>query len=286
MEYAIYLDDFNHSLKQVEDVLAKNKRISRLYFGEEFCDELIPSLFTVKKSFEYAVKRKLNYTYVSGYLTEGALKKQYAIFSYLNKQRTIGTGIEVVVNDWGVLKVISEEFGNLIPLLGRMMTKVQRMPRYTKKQPISFSHLVANPKLWDNQMSILSNSNLTVSEYRKFLKSQGIKRIELDMVPQGLKVDKNWGFKFSVYTPWSYVTGARTCDLAALTQPEKAQFITDKVCSKSCKRFFIKFETGNEMLPLMQRGNSIFFNNSTLASEFIQRIAVDRIILENLFFPI
>jgi len=65
-------------------------------------------------------------------------------------------------------------------------------------------------------MGVLTSSNLTVSEYRKFLKGKGIKRIELDIVPQGLKVDKNWGFKFSVYTPWSYITGARTCDLAPL----------------------------------------------------------------------
>ena len=164
-----------------------------------------------------------------------------------------------------------------------MMTKIQRMPRYTKKQPVSFSYLIANSELGDNQVEVLRSSNLTVSGYRKFLKGRGIKRIELDIVPQGLEVDKKWGFKFSVYTPWSYVAGARTCELAALTQPEKARFITAKPCLKPCKKFFIKLETGTEMLPLVQRGNSVFFNNSSLINRFIKNKAFDRVILENPF---
>ena len=285
MEYAIYLlDDLIGRMREVDNLLLKNKRISRLYFGEEFCEELIPTLSKVKDVFQYAAERELGYTYLSGYLTDTGLSKQYKILRYLDQQKIKNKRIEVVVNDWGLLLMISKEFKNLDPVLGRMLTKLQRMPRYTLKQPISFSQLVVNRQLWNSQHKILKSSNLAFSEYRNFLKQYGIKRVDLDIVPQGIEISKDWGFHFSVYTPWSYVTGSRTCDLAGLIQPEKAKFITNKACSKPCKRFFVDFEVGKEMLPLIQRGNSIFFNNSTLASGFIQGRAFDRIILENLFF--
>lgn len=278
MEYAIYLGSLNAKL--ADKILSKNKKISRLYFGQEFCEELIPDSSEVRKSIEYAAKRKLDYTYISGCLSQRAFKKQYEIFDYLNKQGVKSERIEVVVNDWGALRVISKEFVNLNLLLGRLMTKLQRMPRYTKKEPISFSQLITNPKLWDNQLKVLRSTNLSVGEYRKFLKNQGIKRVELDLVPQGLKVDKSWGFKFSIYTPYSYVTGARTCDLAGLTQPKRAKFITDGPCLKPCGKFFIEFETGQEALPLAQKGNSIFFDNTTIAGEFIKQGVADRVVLQ------
>jgi hypothetical protein len=285
MEYALYLDNFIRNLKQTDSILSKNKKISRLYVGEEFCEQLIPDLSEIKESISYAKDKKLDYTYVSGHLGDIAFGKQYKILSYLNKQKIKGKKIEVVVNDWGILKIINEQFDNLTPLLGRLMIKVQRMPRYTLKQPISFSHLIDNPKLWDNQRRALSNTNLGLSDYRKFLKDRRIKRVELDLVPQGLNINKNWGFKFSVYTPWSYVTGSRKCDFVNLVSPEENNFTIGKPCPKPCERLFMKFETLDEMLPLAQRGNSIFFNNSSLANSFIKSGLIDRVILENLFLP-
>ena len=102
MEYAIYFDSLGSGFRQMGNFL-KDKRISRLYFGEEFCEELIPDLSNVKESLRYAREKKLDYTYVCGYLSDKALKKQYKIFDYLNRQRFRGKKIEVVVNDWGVL---------------------------------------------------------------------------------------------------------------------------------------------------------------------------------------
>ncbi len=278
MEFAFYLDNTKPELIQTKGTFAKNKKISRIYFGEEFCEELIPILPAVQKSIDFAVKNGLNYTYITGYLSETAIKKQYKILKYLNRQVSDIGKVEVVINDWGVLSLISEEFNNLTPILGRLLTKFQRMPRYTLKQPISFSQLVVNRRLWVSQKEVLRSSNLSMSEYRKFLKREGVKRVELDISPQGIEVDRKWGFKFSVYTPWSYVTGSRTCDLAGLAQPEKARFVTDEPCRKPCKKSFIKFETNNEMLPLVQRGNSIFFNNSSLVQGFVKQGTVDRTI--------
>lgn len=283
MEYAVYLDNLTAERNRLDGFLLKNRKFTRLYFGAEFCEELIPDLAKVRGALKYAQEKMLDYTYLSGPLTDKGISKQHEIFDYLNRQKVNQRRIEVVVNDWGVLALIVEKFKNLDPLLGRLLVRNCRMPRYTIKKPVSYSHLVANPKLHQNQLKILRSTNLTVPEYRKFLKSCRIKRVELDVLPQGIELNRDWGFKFSFYTPWTYITGGRTCDLAGIFDLDKARFITSRTCARACKRFYIKFETGTEMLPLIQRGNSVFFNNSALLGNFIKERVFNRVVLENSF---
>lgn len=283
MEYAIYIDSLKEKREKLDSILVKNKRISRIYFGEEFCEELIPELVEIEESVEYVSRRKLTYTYVCGYLTDSGYNRQVKILKYLNARKVNNKKVEVIINDWGILFLISQRFKNLIPILGRMIFKNSRMPRYTIRPPIPYTELVVNPKVWQNQLRILRNSNLSVLKYRNFLKKYGIKRIECDIVPQGLHIDKKWGFRCSFYTPWSYITGARTCLLASVYHPEKSRFVTQELCSKPCKRYFIRYDTGSEALPLVQRGNSLFFNNTSLIKSFNNKKRVfDRVILENL----
>jgi hypothetical protein len=157
------------------------------------------------------------------------------------------------------------------------------MPRYTKNPPLPFTELVMNPGLWDQQLAVLRESNLSVPAYREFLKKCRIKRIEFDIVPQGIHVNNNWGFKYSFYTPWSYVTGGRICFLAGTIHPDKSRLVTEEPCAQPCRNSFIKLDSQAEMLPLVQRGNAIFFDNSTLANSFIGQALFDRVILESIF---
>ena len=283
MEYAIYLDRLSDKAERVDSVLLKNKKISRLYFGEEFCEELIPDLTEVNKSIEYAKANKLDYTYICGYLTDKGYNKQVKILDYLNRKTVNGKKIEVTINDWGIFSLFARGFRNLMPILGRMLVKNSRMPRYTKNTPIPYTQLVMNPRLWDNQLKVLKDSNLSVSGYRRFLKKHRIKRVECDIVPQGISVNRKWGFKFSFYTPWSYVTGARICSLAGTVYPERSRLIRREACSKPCRNVFMRLDGGAEILPMVQRGNAIFFDNSSLANAFMNQAAFDRVILENLF---
>lgn len=283
MEYAIYLDSLGDKIKRVDNVLLKNKKISRLYFGEEFCEELIPDLTEVNKTIEYAKVNKLDYTYVCGYLTGKGYNKQVKILDYLNRKTVNEKKIEVTINDWGILSLISQRFKNLIPILGRLLVKNSRMPRYAKNIPIPYTQLVMNPKLWDNQLKVLRDSNLSVSGYRRFLKKHRIKRVECDIVPQGISVDRKLGFKFSFYTPWSYVTGARTCSLADTGHLNRPRLVRQEACSKPCRNVLMRLDGGAEILPMVQRGNAIFFDNSSLANAFMNQTVFDRVILENLF---
>ncbi len=276
LEITIYINEINR-LKNIDKFILRTKKVKRLYFGEEFCEEKIPSLSEIKDIYHYTLKNKISFTYISGYLTNKGLHQQYDICEYFNNQ---SEKIEVIFNDFGLLRLLSKEFKNLKPVLGRLLVKVPRMPRYTLKLPSPYPHLVTSPRLWENQLRVLSTSNLSLLPYRNFLKKYKIERVECDIVPQGINFKKEWDFKYSLYTPWSYVTGSRTCDIAGLSHPEKSRFVTMDKCLKPCKKFYIKFYSDEPMLPLIQEGNSVFFNNQNLIPEYIKTKNFDRIVFE------
>ena len=145
-------------------------------------------------------------------------------------------------------------------------------------------HSVENVQEVVEEVVICVNNEKRKAKYSEVLKKHGIKRIECDVIPQGVGIDKGWGFRCSFYVPWTYVTGARTCLLAGIFHPQKTKFITQQPCARPCKKFFIKYNSESETLPLAQRGNSIFYNNISLVKNFAKKKKVfDRIILENLF---
>ncbi|MBL7197463.1 MAG: hypothetical protein ISS47_05150 [Candidatus Omnitrophica bacterium] len=294
MEYALYLNNLSH----IKDFLKKEKRITRLYFGEEFCEYNAPGLCEIKEAYEFAKKNGLNFTYLTGKLPQKSLNQQVSILTYLNR---LNKSIEIVFNDWGLLHILSKEFnlpphqkfrygGKTVPVIGRLLFKNTRMPRYTTKLPIPYPHLTNNKNLLKTQMKILSETNLSISLYRNFLKRYKIKRIECDLLPQGLNLDKprtkdlvrgkSRGFSFSFYTPYSYVTSSRTCELAGLWQKEKARKITKDECLRPCRRFYIEFKTNSASLPIKQFGNSIFFENTMLLPRYNKKI-FNRCVIES-----
>ena len=112
MEYVLYADSLINNTNRIDSFLSKNKKISRLYFGEEFCEELIPDLAKIEDFLQYVNGKDLDFTYVSGVVSNKALKREVDILRFLNKQKVKNKKIEVVANDWGILSIIPEKFKN------------------------------------------------------------------------------------------------------------------------------------------------------------------------------
>ena len=275
MEYAVYTNRINIITKTILPI-KKNSRITRIYFGEEFCEYKFPSLEEIKEAYSLAIKNNLRFTLVTGPVTNSKIENIVSSLQYLESQKSF---IEIIFNDWGVFNII-KSFSRLTPVMGRMLVKINRMPRYSIHLPIPFSYLVTNENLWETQKNVLKDTNLSVEVYRQFLKRQGIKRIECDLVPQGINLNKEWGFYFSFYTPYSYITGGRTCEIAGIYQKYKSQFVTQEKCTQPCKNFYISFETNGYTLPLKQFGNSIFFENKKLVPVYLKSKIFNRCVIE------
>ena len=68
MEQAVFISKIPH-LKYV------NEKYSRLYFGNEFCEKLIPSVTDLKNTLGFVMNKRLDFSFVTPYATNIGLNK-------------------------------------------------------------------------------------------------------------------------------------------------------------------------------------------------------------------
>ncbi|MEA3514936.1 MAG: hypothetical protein U9R34_05645 [Nanoarchaeota archaeon] len=108
MEKAIHFRAI-HNLDRI-----KIKDIGRFYFGEEFCDRLLPSNQEMKEVVNKARESNKDISLLIPPLSETGLKKAISLINLLD------SGSEVIVNDYGALNLVANEFENPI-IIGRVM---------------------------------------------------------------------------------------------------------------------------------------------------------------------
>jgi len=191
---------------------------------------------------------------------------------------------EVVVNDWGVLDLVAEEYSTLHPVLGRLLIKQQRMARFTTKMPPINMRGIGSPEaaVMGQQIAALRQLNLSIEEYRQRLQGLGIERFDLDIVPQGVDLPPDaWGFGVSCYYPWGYVTGSRNCYTAGMLDPDRSFVVKGAGCSAPCRSMNRSTKAPHFPQPPVQRGNSVFIYHSQYATPYWNgEIPVDRIVFE------
>ncbi|OQA90484.1 MAG: hypothetical protein BWY26_01417 [Elusimicrobia bacterium ADurb.Bin231] len=216
----------------LKPLLGKNLKFNRVYFGAEFCQCLIPSLEHLTRIKKLCEKKELKFTFVTPYVTDFGIKQLVPIFSYLN---SCDENIEVVVNDYGILNLISRDYPRLLPILGRCMNKMERDPRFAKKLPAG---------MIPGQLRVWQETCLTLPYYKRILGEMGVKRFEFDIVPQGIKTDfSGSGFSASLYYPWTFVTTGRVCETGSLSLEDSKKFRLDVSCAKECREYFAYWVT-------------------------------------------
>lgn len=253
--------------------------IEGIYFGQETCENLIPSLKFVEQAVEYCAEKEYLFTFATPYVSPKGMERLRKIFAFLNEH---SPDSEVVVNDFGVLHLLNTEFTNLTPVLGRLLIKMKRDPRFSVSGFEVSSDEIRNVKrIENNQAQALQGASIELSVYQEFLKDKGIERVGIDTVSQGVdaKALKKWGFPVDLYWPWTYITSNRSCTIAAHTQPGKETHPTDEPCNFQCKKYEFGFRSDKKMLPSVARGNAVWMNTKSLHMEFFQA-GFDRLIYE------
>jgi hypothetical protein len=257
----------NHIVVNVLESM--NIKFSHVYFGNEFCQKIIPNSDEVKKAFNYARYKGLTFSLVTPYVTNEGLKKIEPLLQELSRK---SASCEVIVNDYGVLELLRQEFANLKPVLGRILDKQDREPRY----PLGEKHKLEKKA-----------SQFSVPAYNDFMKSNGVRRIEFDYGQAFKTIDlRQSGFKVSVYVPYGYITTGRICMIGSLHQPVGKKFLVNGKCAKECQSFsslLYNPQLAKEK-KLINRGNTVFFTNDLSMLNDLQRICeiqgVDRIVFQ------
>lgn len=234
----------------------------RLYFGPEFCQHLLPSSSELKEALNFARKKRLSFTLVTPFVTDEGLKKLIPLWEVLK-----GWGkTEVVVNDWGVLSFLRENYPEFPLVLGRLLSKQKRGPRL-----LNIKDKIPR-EMWDH----FQRSYLDLPLVQNFLSQRNIHRVELDNLLQGIKRDPK--IPASLYYPYAYVTTTRMCLTNACdqrTQPLRSIF----PCHKECSIYTFKLTHKDMPVILFIKGNTQFFKNEEIPSN-LSLLGIDRLVHE------
>jgi hypothetical protein len=211
------------------------------------------------------------------------LERLLGVFRRLAAEAAPGQ-VEVVANDWGVLTRLHRDFPGLVPVLGRLMIRQQRLARFYSGPPPFCTSRIQAPEavVRQGQLEAVKGSNLDNPDFRRLLAGLGVKRLDVDIVPQGLNVPADrWGFGLSCYFPWSYVTGGRNCWTAALADPVRAMVIDDAPCPQLCRQLNRAAKLRQSPDEIVMRGNTVFVRNTKVAVPYLnEQIPVDRLVVE------
>lgn len=260
MERAIYLT-------KVSQLKYLSAEFSRVYFGNEFCERLLPGLEDLKKVISHVSQMRLKFTLLTPYVTNRGLKHLISLFDMVAQEYP---GSEVVFNDYGVLRVLLSAYSCLKPVMGRLLNKMKRGPRL-----MNFIGVLP-----ETTIRYFRKSSLDTPEFGSFLLSKGIKRVELDNLLQGIDLNlSRFGISASLYVPYVYVTTTRICLAINCDEHGKEDIIGIFPCKRECQKY--TFYLNNRVMPvtLIRKGNTVFFKNEKIPSN-LDSIGVDRIVYE------
>ncbi|MBN2094948.1 MAG: hypothetical protein JW727_02775 [Candidatus Aenigmarchaeota archaeon] len=238
---------------------------SRIYFGSEFCERMIPDIAEIKKAVGFCNKNALSMSLLTPYVTDRALDKLKEIFELW--QQIKPKNAEIIFNDWGVFHYLRQKYDFKLSI-GRLLTK-------QKKDP-SLIEAILDEKFFNldtYSTAILKQSGIDASETLKnFILCNKISRIELDNVYQGIESDFN--IKKSLYYPFVPVATTRFCKSPAYYF--KKPFVKGKnPCNRECLTSLYSYSINN--VKLFLKGNTQFYCNNKLP----ENISIfDRIVFE------
>jgi len=181
-----------------------NKKYTRLYFGIEFCERLIPTTGELDYVINFVKENNIKLSFVTPYVPDEGMDKLEPLLELLNEKLL---GSEVIINDFGTLELMQEKNLQLKPVLGRLLTKQKRGPRIINIMD----------KLPKTAIEHFRKSNAEVPIFQEFLIKNNFDRVELDNLLQGIGDDFSKSqIKASLYYPYAYVTTTRYCLLSII----------------------------------------------------------------------
>lgn len=241
-----------------------NINICSIHYGNEFCESLIPSLSDLGYMLSRVEAAGLKLRLATPLVSNHGLEKLRGLF------RQIPQGHEIIVNDWGVLRLLRHEFPSLIAIAGRQLCKAIKDPRLPSPEWVSTSL----PVFSDGLMSSLINSNISC--------------LELDVLPfaepAGFAIHN---MKISVHAPYGFVYKSRICRIGSLHLNLADKFIPNHACKKECLTYVCEMKRTPALLRdemhTFERGNAMFYRHSQRMADTLSKAidagTINRIIL-------
>lgn len=230
-----------------------------LRLGDEFCERLLPTEGEITAE----IGRGTMVTLVTPPVTDSGIER---IRNFL---RLLPDGADVVVNDWGVLRMMREEFPALKPVAGRLLCRMTKDPRVPRREGIG-------------------GFGFETPHFLALLQRYGVERMEIDLPPHARAEDfRSVKMKMSVHAPDGYVATGRMCRIGALGQEKQAKFWAGHECQKECLTYRMEMRRNGKNDPrTFQRGNTVFYERSgemrKTLSDLADKGVIDRIVRDDI----
>jgi hypothetical protein len=135
-------------------------------------------------------------------------------------------------------------------------------------------------------LDALRNSSLQNPSYGLLVSRFGVKRVELDALPQGTSFDVP-GLAASLYFPFAFISTARVCQAAGLGYRKEEKFQPGAPCRHECQTHQLTYTYtdspfANRDQQFLLKGNTYFFAHSEamLAEVLSGAAGVSRLIFQ------
>ncbi len=253
-------------------------KIDGIYYGSDNCEYLAPYKNEVQIAIEkfkefdkkYPPHKVRTFTLVTPYVGNKMLEKLEESLSYLN-QLNIKNPIEIVVNDFWVLRLLTTKYTNLKISFWRVIHKILKTPLIDtygyevhpawelikNKSSTDIEKMKQDIIKW--QLKFYASTEINLLEYQKFLQKHKIERVALDYMEKREELYKNQNdIWIDLYYPWALVFTGRLCDTSSIENPARWYYATDDICPRTCNRFDVSYKIKTVWYNLIQRGNAAY----------------------------
>jgi hypothetical protein len=235
----------------------------RLYFGQEFCQVLVPSGDELGEALGHARKEGMAFTLVTPFVTDEGLRTWMEV---IGQVAGVEPRAEVVFNDLGLAGEALGAYPGLKALLGRLLVKQKRGPRIKRLMG----------RVPREMIDHFARFNADVPHLSEFYRGMGFERYELDNTIQGIIRDGDT--PASLYYPYLYVTTTRMC-LVNGCDGRKESLRAIFPCKRECRHVRFRITHGEMPAEVMLAGNTQFAENRELPPD-PAGIGVDRLVYQ------
>ena len=252
MEYALRVTSSRVAPRDARDACASPLRellpdgpTVALYFGSEFCEDLLPNPGDALDCCHLADERGWEATLATPLVTDAGLRRIDGLLATLEAN---GAHPSIVFNDWGLLRLLRDRHPTLPRRAGRLMNRSLRDPRAYRNAPSGTATHVASRH----------------ARTRALLASLGVAALETDVDLEGGWLgddDDATGLARALHLPFTYAASGRACPVKAALYPDGEGFakaLADR-CPAPCGDAPMAVTRADTALPHWRAGNTLLY---------------------------
>ena len=250
MEYGLRIATPESALKSPADLcsaalwdLCPDAPLTALYFGSEFCQELLPLRKEAAAFCAHCAAHDLEAVLLTSLMTYKGLTRLDHLLESLAKR---GWSPAVVFNDWGVFELLRTQFPGLPRRMGRLMNRGLRDPRLDMQTCESGAE----------------NTNRGAG-IRQLASKLGVCAVESDAdLEPGFLGDGSNGLNRTLHVPFTFVSSGRNCLEKAAAAPAGKGIFTHGLtsgCSAPCQGVCRQENRQDTEKQMWRAGNTVFF---------------------------